>query len=230
MSYRYVEVMFPEIDHIRYRPSGGQLIAALNCLVDLGWCLATPTDEMYVSTATAKEALRAVPDGVVLPHLQGYRATSLAEWPQDQPMFTPDLCEDVRIISSPVLLGLPVDCMTGGQFMRSQCQEDIRPRLVDEQDARAYGEHVPDVYEFVRHGFFLAPDSCPLCATSLSHQEMVLETPDFEIEAPFCHVAIVLTALHTPTVAASAVYLEPKFLDGLSAAVGVPVRSMGHWS
>jgi hypothetical protein len=230
MSYRFVEVVVPEASHIRFRPSSDQLIAALSCLVEHGWCQKTPTDSLYVSVAGARDALRAAPEGVVHPYLQSFDAGSLPDWPEGEPEYTPNLCEDVRIVSSPVLLGLPADCMTGGQLLCPHCQEDMYSTLFEEQDARTFGdEDVPEFYEFVSQGFLLAPETCPACRRPLPHEEMVLRTMDIDIEAPFCYFALVLTALHTPSVASATVYLDPGFLEQLSEACGVPMRSTGHW-
>ena len=224
MSYRYREIVFPEAEHFLHRPSAAQLEAVLECLAANGWCRRTTDDDLYVSLPDAKRAATTAPAGVVHAYLQGVWEGTPDDWPMDEPLFEPNLIEDVTLLSSPVLLLLPGD-MNGSSLFCPSCNEDIVRALQYQRD-RAYEPDVGPEYEMVRHGFLLVPARCPKCEGQLDHKSMVLELETLEDEAPFCHFAIVLQALRRPSV--ELVYLDPEVLSQLSNACGVPLRSTGR--
>jgi hypothetical protein len=225
LSDRYQEIILPDVEHFRHRPSPRQLAAVLDCLAANAWCQSKPTDDIYLSVSDAKAAAGAAPAGVVLAYLQGGASDSSPDdWPSEEPLFSPGLCEDVLLLSSPTLILLPGD-MNGGSLFCAACDQDIRPALRRQED-RAYEADAGPEFQLVRKGFLLAPVTCPSCGVGLQHEELVLALEGVEDEAPFCHFAVRLQALHAPTV--DLVYPDPEFLEQLSQACGVPLRSTGR--
>jgi hypothetical protein len=215
MSYRYTEIIVPEVGHFGCRPSARQLAAVVDVLAAEGWVHPHPEDSMYVSVDEAKAAVQlADRDAVSVCMLAAATEPAPDEWPPTEPVFTPDLCEDVLLVSSPTLLLLP-GSMNGGVLACPNCESDM-----------ASADNVPRAHELAANGLRLAPVQCPACRSAANLADLVLAAGDFEDEAPFYHFALYVTAVREPTV--ELVYMDPELLSVLGEACGVPLRSTGR--
>ena len=121
MSYTYTEIILPEADHFAHRPSAEQLAAVMDVLASAGWVHRSPEGGSYLSVEDAKAAFRTAGARPAIAHLlAGATDPAPDEWPAGEPLFSPDLCEDVLLISSPLLLLLP-GSMNGGSVACPSC-------------------------------------------------------------------------------------------------------------
>ena len=233
MSYRHIEAILPEAEHYRHRPSPAQFIAALDCMVRRGWCREVKSAGaygFYRSAAEVRERLRAAPEAVVIETLAcGSETPPPDEWPSDEPEFTPDLCEDVKIVSSPWLLLATHGGVESGSVKCPDCGADVLRHIRTQQDEEIFsgGDKRPE-FVLVDNNYNVPADTCPSCGNPLRHEEMFLRLGDFEDRAPFFHFTIQITAIRQPSV--SMVYFDPLFLAELSDAIGVPLRSISEYS
>jgi hypothetical protein len=233
MSYRHIESILPEAEHYRHRPTADQMIAALECLIRHQWCAEVKSPAAYSwyrSAAEMRARLRAVPDAVVMEALErGSDAPAPDDWPEDEPEFTADLCEEVTIVSSPWLLMADHGGMESGRVDCPECGADVLGHVRQQQDEEVFseGDKRPE-FILVDKGFKVAPRDCPACGVALSYQDMVLELSEQADPAPFFHFAIQVMAIRAPSV--PLIWFNPEFMDELSHAVGVPLRSIGAYS
>jgi hypothetical protein len=234
MSYRHIESIVPGEDHYRHRPTAQQLIAAVDCLVKHQYCneekSELPYASLYNTAGEVREALRAAPEGVVVKMLdRGMKTPPPDEWPADEPELTPDLCEQVTIVSSPWLLVATYGGVEPGSIACPECGGNALDKILEQHSQLffAEGDKGPESV-LTDENFKLAPPACPLCGKALAHEEMALESGDKYDPAPFFHFAIRITAIRQPSV--EMVYFHPDFLAELSDAIGVPLRSLSEYS
>ncbi len=227
MSVRYSELVIPDVESIDYHPRQPQLLALLETLESLGWTRDIVDDQLYQTLEQARAAVREwqPADPLRLYIAGGMSERTPLEWPEDEPVFEPFLCEDVEIVCSPALLIFPSG-MNGAVMPCTACEEDLVEQAAAQDDAAWADGPGPPVSMLIQNGYRAAPSSCAACGVQLDYRTLALDAGDI-VEAPFFRLGIKFLSARSPAV--PLVYFEPEFLAALGASCGTPLRSAGLW-
>lgn len=234
MGVSYRQLVFPEAEHFRFRPTPEQLMALVDELWSMGWlrreadCRPIHLTGSYKHPSAIRESVLDRPrDRLLYLYLAGGSDPCPDDWTADFPVYLPVFCEDVTVIESPRLLVFPGD-MNGGRMPCRGCPADLFSEVVEALEEAWTVDTVDDAVVLAKHGYSLAPEVCKKCGAPLQPEQMTLTHSSGKPDpTPFFHFGLAFEALRAPDKGTAG--MDPSLLEACRRSCSVPFRATERW-